>query len=345
MAPTSTTVVPPLRILDIRQGDNFDLKKEIVKGLTGKPRSLPSLLLWDDQGQKLFDQFSQKPDYYPFHSEIEVLSRHGSSIAGYMPVEGILLELGCGTIRKTKSILEGFRKRQKPVHYFALDVSREGLQDSITELQKSFADCPYIRMTGLLGTYDDGVAWLSGTQHLWEYRSAMILWLGNSITNMESKAEVSKSLGRFKEACRSSKLECRFVVSIDICQKDDKVLRIYSAEGAEQRAFLSNALDSANAALGYKAFSGVDWKPSLWLDPQERDLHCYLVAQRDILVPLPPPVKGIKLAAIQKDERVHLISSGKWSEGAVEGICQQAGFRIQQRWKDSAGDYCVFLLE
>lgn len=84
-------------IIDIRQlNDSLDLKAEINAGLCSQPPTLPTLLLWDDEGQKLFDQFSQTPCYYPFHGEIEILGRHGFDIGATAPSKGALLELGCG---------------------------------------------------------------------------------------------------------------------------------------------------------------------------------------------------------------------------------------------------------
>lgn len=85
-------------IYDIRQDTSecVDLRREIIKGLWSQPRSLPSLLLWDDNGQDLFDRFSQTPTYYPFHSEIEILDRSASEIAESLPESSALIELGCG---------------------------------------------------------------------------------------------------------------------------------------------------------------------------------------------------------------------------------------------------------
>jgi uncharacterized SAM-dependent methyltransferase len=84
-------------IFDIRQSyDSLDLKEEIVNGLAASPPVLPSLLLWDEEGQRFFDELTQTPTYYPFHGEIEVLSRYGSDIGASMPANGVLLELGCG---------------------------------------------------------------------------------------------------------------------------------------------------------------------------------------------------------------------------------------------------------
>ncbi len=118
----------------------------------------------------------------------------------------------------------GFRQQQKPVHYFALDVSREGLRASLIELKNAFKESPFITITGLLGTYDDCVAWLSGLKSPRGLGSVTILWLGNSIANLDSQEQASAFLARFGTACQHARLACRFVVSTDICQRDEKVL-------------------------------------------------------------------------------------------------------------------------
>jgi uncharacterized SAM-dependent methyltransferase len=97
MSPSTLRQDDGPRIFDIRQSFNsLDLEGDIITGLQSQPPTLPSLLLWNDRGQMLFDRFSQTPSYYPFHSEIEVLSQYGSHIGGSIPTDGVLLELGCG---------------------------------------------------------------------------------------------------------------------------------------------------------------------------------------------------------------------------------------------------------
>ncbi|RYP21986.1 hypothetical protein DL767_009135 [Monosporascus sp. MG133] len=303
MSPITLELKDRPQIVDIRRGQsNLDLVEEITSGLRSQPLSIPSLLLWDDQGLKLFDRYTRIPSYYPFHT--------------------------------------GLRKQQKPVHYFALDLSRDSLVASVLELRSSFQDSPFITITGLLGTYNDCITWLSGAKSLSEYRFMTILWLGNSIANMDSPEEASVLLGRFGAACERAQLACRFVVSIDICQKDAKVKDAYS--GPELRDWLLNSLETASLALGYDAFSSADWRDSTWMDNYSRTLHVCLAARRDVLIPLPSPVDGSQAVTIHKGQYVTMIRSGKWKEETVGDICEQAGFQIQQRWKDDDGDYlCV----
>ena len=85
------------RIIDIRQHDNkADLRSQVVNGLLSSPSELPELLLWDTQGQKLFDAFSQTPDYYLYSKEIDILTRYADDIASRVPSKCAVVELGCG---------------------------------------------------------------------------------------------------------------------------------------------------------------------------------------------------------------------------------------------------------
>jgi uncharacterized SAM-dependent methyltransferase len=208
-------------------------------------------------------------------------------------------------------------------------------------LRTLFKDCPFIRITGLLGTYDDCVTWLTGLKIPRAHDgSVTILWLGNSIANVDNQEQASAFLERFGTACEQSRLGCRFVVSTDICQKDDKVLEAYDVERPEYQEFLLNAAEAANTSLGFDAFSLGDWQPDSWLDNYERNLHFYLRARRDLVVPLGPKNTDSEAVRIRKGERVRLVTSGKWSEDAMTDLCGRAGFCIRQRWKDAAGDYC-----
>ncbi|KAI0478120.1 histidine-specific methyltransferase [Xylaria cf. heliscus] len=345
MSPIKIELEKQPQILDIRQGQSsFDLGEEIVNGMTCQPRSLPSLLLWDDKGLEHFNQLTQTPTYYPFHAEIEILRKYGSSIGSRIPANGMLLELGCGSIRKTKLLLSSLRKQNRPIHYFALDVSRESLESNLGDMRREYEGCHFITITGLLGTYDDCITWLSEFQGTQGYRSVTIMFLGNSFANMKSHKEASFFLERFSVACQRAHLACRFMVSTDICRDDTKVLNAYSLQEKETPRFLLHALESANIALDYKAFDPADWKVSGWLDNCHHTLHFYVTAKKDLLVSLPVSSNEIETVAICEGERVHLVGSGKWGEEVMGSISGQAGFQIQHTWKDGTGDYCMFLL-
>jgi uncharacterized SAM-dependent methyltransferase len=85
------------RIFDIRREiESTDLRKQITDGLSSKPRRMPSLLLWDDEGQRLFNAFAQTSSYYIRQKELEILNRIADDIVANAPDGSVLVELGCG---------------------------------------------------------------------------------------------------------------------------------------------------------------------------------------------------------------------------------------------------------
>ena len=87
-------------IFDIRQGElDFSLVEEIRKQLNagaGQAKRLPTLLLYDEQGLKLFEDITYLEEYYLTNAEIEVLRNHADEIAQHICAGSIVVELGSG---------------------------------------------------------------------------------------------------------------------------------------------------------------------------------------------------------------------------------------------------------
>lgn len=101
MAPAAY-LVDDVKIIDIRQNDlEFSLAKDIYSGLDprdGKARSLPTVLLYDTEGLRLFEEITYLDEYYLTNAEIEVLNTHAKSIVERMPDDAQLVELGSGCV-------------------------------------------------------------------------------------------------------------------------------------------------------------------------------------------------------------------------------------------------------
>lgn len=87
----------PVQIIDIRRSViNDDIRKDILDGLRGEPKTLPTLLLYDEKGLNLFEDITYLDEYYLTNAEIEVLSKHAAEIAKQIPDGARLVELGSG---------------------------------------------------------------------------------------------------------------------------------------------------------------------------------------------------------------------------------------------------------
>lgn len=87
-------------IIDIRSDTaGIELKQEILAGLKpadGGEKTLPTLLLYDEEGLKLFERITYLKEYYLTGEEIAVLERHAESIAQRIPDGSMVVELGSG---------------------------------------------------------------------------------------------------------------------------------------------------------------------------------------------------------------------------------------------------------
>ena len=91
---------PQASIIDIRSDTaGIELKQEIIAGLKaahGGEKTLPTLLLYDEAGLKLFERITYLDEYYLTGEELAVLERHAESIAQRIPDGSMVVELGSG---------------------------------------------------------------------------------------------------------------------------------------------------------------------------------------------------------------------------------------------------------
>lgn len=101
MSPSAVSI-GNVDIVDIRENDlQYSLAHEIEKGLnppTGTRRSLPTMLLYDTEGLKLFEKITYLEEYYLTNAEIEVLETHSRRLVERIPSNAQLLELGSGYV-------------------------------------------------------------------------------------------------------------------------------------------------------------------------------------------------------------------------------------------------------
>lgn len=101
-----------VNIINVRAGKRISdgedsIRDEVVSGLS-KPegeKSLPTMLLYDERGLRLYDDITTKvPEYYLFSAEEEILKNHANQIARVMhaaddekvKADEVVVELGAG---------------------------------------------------------------------------------------------------------------------------------------------------------------------------------------------------------------------------------------------------------
>lgn len=95
---------------------------------------MPTLLLYDEQGLKLFEDITYLDEYYLTNAEIEVLEKHADEIAKYVQHGSQVVELGSGYDRpafpSTFALMpmSPASQRLRPARIFYTDIAQQSSQ-------------------------------------------------------------------------------------------------------------------------------------------------------------------------------------------------------------------------
>ncbi|MBF2097706.1 MAG: L-histidine N(alpha)-methyltransferase [Gloeomargaritaceae cyanobacterium C42_A2020_066] len=150
---------------------------DVKAGLLATPRTLPCRYFYDDLGSHLFEAICVLPEYYLTRTERQILQDCAPEIAALTgPCQ--LVELGSGSSRKTRLLLDAYSSFDPPFEYLPVDVSAGMLQSSAQELLQ---DYPKLQVTGLVATYEQALAHLPPVP---AGRGRLLIFLGSTIGNL-----------------------------------------------------------------------------------------------------------------------------------------------------------------
>src|SRR5204862_4351411 len=92
----------------------YEFASEVRAGLMrAGQKELPSKYLYDDVGSALFEVISHLPEYGLTRADERLLRRYANEIANRVGGPVAVAELGSGSGRKTRWLLEAFAQRQR----------------------------------------------------------------------------------------------------------------------------------------------------------------------------------------------------------------------------------------
>ena len=181
---------------------------------------------------------------------------------------------------------------------------------------------------GLLGTYDDGLAWLKKSADT--RRPKCILWMGSSIGNLD-RAEAAKFLQGFSDVLRD---QDSMLIGIDACQDSDKVYHAYNDERGTTHKFILNGLRHANKLMGKEVFRKDDWKVIGEYDETAARHQAFCSPVRDVVV---------EETLIRAGEKVRIEESYKYSLHQSNELWQHAGLMVRARFGNRTNNYRKFV--
>lgn len=95
-------------IIDIGGGNGDVFKMMAQENLIRKDKQqplLPSSIISDDIGLRIWSELTHAPEYYQTRVEIELLERYGSEIVKEIPSQCTLIDLGSGYARSSLNLV------------------------------------------------------------------------------------------------------------------------------------------------------------------------------------------------------------------------------------------------
>jgi L-histidine Nalpha-methyltransferase len=207
---------------------------DVIEGLNQTPKTLPCRYLYDDIGSALFEQICDQPEYYPTRTEQTILEAYALEIA-HLTVPCELVELGSGSSRKTRLLLDAYSKIDYHLQYFPIDVSAGILKTTALDLLQQY---PALRLCGLAGTYEQALTQLPRTS----LKNRMLIFLGSTLGNL-NEIECNAFLTLIQQALQPGEF---FLLGVDL-QKPAPILEAaYNDGNGVTAAFNLNILSHLN---------------------------------------------------------------------------------------------------
>ncbi|WP_322011604.1 L-histidine N(alpha)-methyltransferase [Paraburkholderia sp. J12] len=303
---------------------------EVHAGLTHTPqKELPSKYLYDEVGSALFEVITVLPEYGVTRSEERLLTRYAAEIVEALPADVTVAELGSGSGRKTRRILEALC-RKRPTSYCPIEISRTALQLCRREL----ADIERISIVGYERDYLAGLAEVSRKRASGE--QLLVLFLGSTIGNFARLAAT-----RFLRDIRAMlKPGDTLLLGTDLVKPVPTLIAAYDDAIGATAAFNLNLLARINRELDGD-FDLAAFEHVARFNPDARSIEMHLRAKRRVQAHVGAAQLSV---ALEAGETIWTESSHKYHADEIPAIAADAGFSCAHQWVEKEWGFAESLL-
>jgi L-histidine N-alpha-methyltransferase len=298
---------------------------DLSEGLSERPLSIPSKYFYDDRGSALFDAICDLPEYYLTPEEQSLLDQKSAEIAGLTRATQ-LVELGAGTARKTRHLIESLLELGQGLHFAPLDISRYALDMAEASLAQEF---PKLYITGIECDYTETLEALNPDP------GCLAVFLGSTIGNFPHASGVAL-LRRLRERLADGDW---FLLGVDLVKPVEILEAAYNDASGFTARFNKNILRVVNRELGGD-FDPDEFEHLAFFNAKESQIEMHLVARNEVQVRL----EALDLDLwIEPGERIHTEVSRKFTRESTEKILREAGFEIRKWFLSDKGYFGLAL--
>jgi L-histidine Nalpha-methyltransferase len=291
----------------------------VRNGLSRQQKELPSMYLYDEVGSALFEVISRLPQYGLTRADERLLRRYASDIVDRLPHPVSVAELGSGSGRKTRWILEALGKRRR-TFYYPIEISPTAL----TMCERELSDIDSISIVGFERQYLDGLREVAASRRAGHH--LFVLFLGSTIGNFDRDCGI-KFLAKVREILEPG--DC-LLLGTDLEKPAGQLLGAYDDELGVTAAFNLNLLSRINRELGGD-FDLDQFTHIAKINTLSRSVEMHLRSQRRQQVHISAADFTVEFA---ENETIWTESSHKYSRQEVFQMARDAGFNCSAQWID-----------
>jgi len=308
----------------------YEFAAEVRDGLT-RPgqKELPSKYLYDDVGSALFEVISRLPEYGLTRADERLLQRHAAEIVERLHDPVAVAELGSGSGKKARWILEALGRWQR-TFYYPVEISRSAL----LMCQRELSDIDSLSIVGFEREYLEGL--LEVAAHRQCNQHLFVLFLGSTIGNFDRDAGV-KFLAEVRRILEPGD---SLLLGTDLEKSGAQLLRAYDDEIGVTAAFNLNLLARINRELDAD-FDLSQFIHVARINPEARSVEMHLQSKRRQTVRIPAADLRVEFA---EGETIWTESSHKYAPDEVFRMARAAGFCCQAQWIDEQWPFAENLL-
>src|SRR6202140_5167497 len=222
------------------QRDVSEFAADVRESLTKSgQRELPSKYLYDEVGSALFEAISVLPEYGLTRADARLLETHAREIVGLLPSPVHVAELGSGSGKKTRWILEALSRRQK-TYYFPIEISPSAL----AACEKELGPIDLVSIVGYEQPYLEGLRAVAKGRD--EDAHLLVLFLGSTIGNFDREAGEAF----LREVCTILRTGDALLLGTDLEKSAATQKLAYNDPAGVTAAFNMNLLARINRELG-----------------------------------------------------------------------------------------------
>jgi dimethylhistidine N-methyltransferase len=295
---------------------------EVSAGLTKSgQKELPSKYLYDSVGSALFEVICALPEYGLTRAEERILHQHAREIVDQLPRPVVVAELGSGTGRKTRLLLEALSRWQS-TWYHPIEISPSAL----AVLRRELRDINSISIVGFEREYLDGLREVAARRSTGEH--LLVLFLGSTIGNFDGAAG-SDFLHDLRQILQPGD---SLLLGTDMLKPVQTLINAYDDPIGVTAAFNLNLLARINRELGAD-FNLSQFAHLAIFNEATHSVELHLRSRSRQKVSIPEASITVQF---EKDETIWTESSHKYSHDELVSLAHHSGFHRQAQWMDQS---------